>query len=230
MSEIKRDKATLVFTGDIGFDRYMDGKWDDEELLSKEVLAFLHSGDHVIANVEGPLVDQATNTTTEGVQQLMHTMNPAAIKVLQKMKADIWNICNNHIMDAGEMGMKCTLEQAEKHGVKTIGAGMNLKEAKKPLILPDAGGIGMFGVGYQRGCKTSRRRESRMSQLGRYGDNSKMSSNEIKNDLPLVCDRVPWWRGIYITADSLYERPVSGISEDGRGCSGLPSSPCSHEL
>ena len=83
----------------------------------------------------------------------MHTMNPAAIKVLQKMKADIWNICNNHIMDAGEMGMKCTLEQAEKHGVKTIGAGMNLKEAKKPLILPDAGGIGMFGVGYQRGCK-----------------------------------------------------------------------------
>lgn len=77
MSEIKRDKATLVFTGDIGFDRYMDGKWDDEELLSKEVLAFLHSADHVIANVEGPLVDQATNTTTEGVQQLMHTMNPA---------------------------------------------------------------------------------------------------------------------------------------------------------
>ena len=153
MSEIKRDKATLVFTGDIGFDRYMDGKWDDEELLSKEVLAFLHSADHVIANVEGPLVDQATNTTTEGVQQLMHTMNPAAIKVLQKMKADIWNICNNHIMDAGEMGMKCMLEQAEKHGVKTIGAGMNLEEAKKPLILPDAGGIGMFGVGYQRGCK-----------------------------------------------------------------------------
>ena len=28
MSEIKRDKATLVFTVDIGFDRYMDGKWD----------------------------------------------------------------------------------------------------------------------------------------------------------------------------------------------------------
>ena len=92
MSEIKRDKATLVFTGDIGFDRYMEGKWDDEELLSEEVLAFLYSADHVIANVEGPLVDQASNTTTEGVQQLMHTMNPAAIKVHQKMKADFWNI------------------------------------------------------------------------------------------------------------------------------------------
>ena len=129
MSGIKRDKTTLVFTGDIGFDRYMEGKWDDEELLSEEVLAFLHSADHVIANVEGPLVDQASNTTTEGVQQLMHTMNPAAIKVLQKMKADIWNICNNHIMDAGEMGMKCTLEQAEKHGVKT-----NQQGRRKPGV------------------------------------------------------------------------------------------------
>ena len=34
MSEIKRDKTTLVFTGDIGFDRYMEEKLDDEELIS----------------------------------------------------------------------------------------------------------------------------------------------------------------------------------------------------
>lgn len=147
------EKTTLVFTGDIGFDRYMDGKWDDEELLSKEVLEFLHSADHVIANVEGPLVAQETNKTTTGVVQLMHTMNPAATKVLNNMHADIWNICNNHIMDAGEYGMACTLEEAKKQGVQTIGAGMNLKEAMKPLIINEAGGIGLFGVGYQRGCK-----------------------------------------------------------------------------
>ena len=46
-----KDKTSLVFTGDIGFDKYMDGKWDDEELISSEVLDFLHSGNHVIANV-----------------------------------------------------------------------------------------------------------------------------------------------------------------------------------
>ena len=54
-----KDLTSLVFTGDIGFDKYMDGKWDDDELISKEVLEFLHSGNHVIANVEGALIDGA---------------------------------------------------------------------------------------------------------------------------------------------------------------------------
>ena len=32
-----KEKTSLVFTGDIGFDRYMYGKWDDENLISSEV-------------------------------------------------------------------------------------------------------------------------------------------------------------------------------------------------
>ena len=93
-----KDKSTLVFTGDIGFDRYMYGKWDDEKLISKDILDFLHGADHVIANVEGPVAPVEQNTTKEGVQQLLHTIDPEAVKVLNKMNADIWNICNNHIM------------------------------------------------------------------------------------------------------------------------------------
>lgn len=148
-----KDKTSLVFTGDIGFDRYMYGKWDDEKLLSDEVLRFLHSADHVIANVEGPVAEAPQNTTQSGVQQLLHTIDPAAIKVFKNMKADIWNICNNHIMDAGEYGIKRTLEYAKGNGAKTIGAGMDINEARKPVILDEAGGIGLFGVGYQRACR-----------------------------------------------------------------------------
>lgn len=148
-----KDKTSLVFTGDIGFDRYMYGKWDDEKLLSDDVLHFLHSADHVIANVEGPVAEAPQNTTQSGVQQLLHTIDPAAIKVLKNMRADIWNICNNHIMDAGEYGIKCTLDYAKENGAKTIGAGMNIHEARKPVILDEAGGIGLFGVGYQRACR-----------------------------------------------------------------------------
>lgn len=147
------DKISLAFTGDIGFDRYMSGQWDDDDLLSEEIIDFLGSADHVIANVEGPLVKQPENTTLTGVQQLMHTMDPEAIKVLNKMHADIWNINNNHIMDAGEMGVESTLLEAKKHGVMTVGAGMNIQEAKKPIFFDKAGGIGMFAVGYRRGCK-----------------------------------------------------------------------------
>ncbi len=148
-----KEKTSLVFTGDIGFDRYMYEKWDDENLLSDEILTFLHSADHVIPNVEGPVANAEQNTTQSGVQQLLHTIDPRAVKVLNKMKADIWNICNNHIMDAGAYGIESTLKIAEENGVKTIGAGMNIDKAREPVIIDEAGGIGMFGVGYQRACR-----------------------------------------------------------------------------
>ena len=143
----------IVFTGDIGFDRYMDKRWTDEGLISDEVLKFIHNSDHVIANVEGPLVDNMQNTTKEGVLQLMHTMDPAAITVLKRMGADIWNLCNNHMMDAGQEGLSCTLQAAKAAGVSTIGAGMNIDEASSILRLDEAGGIGIIAVGYRRGCK-----------------------------------------------------------------------------
>lgn len=148
-----KNKSSLVFTGDIGFDRYMYRKWEDENLISPTILNFLHSGDHVVANVEGPVAEAQTNTTTSGAQQLLHTIDPKAVCVLNKMKADIWNICNNHIMDAGEYGIKSTLEIAKENNVKTMGAGMNIQEAMAPVILNEAGGIGLFGVGYQRACR-----------------------------------------------------------------------------
>ena len=35
---MRKDKTSIVFTGDIGFDRYMDRRWEDDELLSKQIL------------------------------------------------------------------------------------------------------------------------------------------------------------------------------------------------
>ena len=43
-------KTSIVFTGDIGFDRYMDKRWEDKNLLSKPVLDFFHSADHTVCN------------------------------------------------------------------------------------------------------------------------------------------------------------------------------------
>lgn len=147
-----KKNSSIVFTGDIGFDKYMDQRWLDEELISPGILDFLHRGDHVVINVEGALVNPVSSEKS-GIQQLVHSMNPKAILVFKKMKADVWNLCNNHIMDAGQEGLEETLSLAKKHQVKTIGAGRNLEEAKKPVYFEEAGGIGLFSVGYRRGCK-----------------------------------------------------------------------------
>ena len=53
----KKKKTSIVFTGDIGFDRYMDKKWLDEQLLSEGLLNFFYGADHVAANVEGTLIE-----------------------------------------------------------------------------------------------------------------------------------------------------------------------------
>ena len=149
-----KEKTTLTFTGDIGFDHYMAEKWTDPELVSRDIMDVLHASDHVIPNVEGPLIgkDDAT-LVTAAEMRLMHTIDPAAVGFLQSLHGDIWNLCNNHIMDAGPEGLESTLKKAQEAGVQTIGVGMEITEAARPVILDEAGGIGLFAVGYQRGCK-----------------------------------------------------------------------------
>ena len=34
---MSKSKTSIVFTGDIGFDRYMDKRWEDENLLSRQI-------------------------------------------------------------------------------------------------------------------------------------------------------------------------------------------------
>ena len=146
---MSKDKTSIVFTGDIGFDRYMARRWEEEELLDEKLLSFFHSADHVAANVEGALID-AVDDGSRGV--FFHSMDPAAAVLLQKIGADIWCIGNNHTMDAGREGVVSTRSLARKLGCQTIGAGLNVEEASRPIYLDEAGGIGMFGVAYMAEC------------------------------------------------------------------------------
>ncbi len=147
-------ETTLLFTGDIGFDKYMKDKWSDASLIAPDVSSFIRSSSHVIANVEGALYDGSAVLSGDiAADRLKHSMDPGVATFLSGIGADIWNICNNHIMDAGAEGIKSTLRIAREHNAKCLGAGMNIDEASAPVITDEAGGIGMIGVGYQRACR-----------------------------------------------------------------------------
>lgn len=146
---MSKNKTPIIFTGDIGFDRYMDRRWEDDHLISQPVLDFFRSADHTVANVEGALID-ASDDGSRGV--FFHAMNPAATGVLQRINADIWSIGNNHTMDAGREGVISTRRIAAGMGCKTFGAGLNIEEASEPVYLNEAGGIGIFGVSYMAEC------------------------------------------------------------------------------
>ncbi|MBR5903627.1 MAG: CapA family protein [Clostridia bacterium] len=144
-----KDKTSVIFTGDIGFDRYMDRRWEDDGFLSASVLEFFDSAEHTVANVEGALIEAEDNGSHGS---FFHCMNPAATRVLKRMGADIWSIGNNHTMDAGVEGVISTRKIAAELGVATIGAGLNIDEASRPAYIDEAGGIGMFCVAYMTEC------------------------------------------------------------------------------
>lgn len=146
---MSKNKTSIVFTGDIGFDRYMDRRWEDKNFLAKPVLDFFHSADHTVANVEGAMID-AVDDGSRGI--FFHSMNPEAACILKQIHADIWSIGNNHTMDAGAEGVISTRTIAAEMGSQTIGAGLNEVEASEPVYLEEAGGIGMFCVAYQAEC------------------------------------------------------------------------------
>ena len=139
------NRTSIVFTGDIGFDKYMEGKWEDENLLSKPILNFFHTSDHVCANVEGAVYEAPPDDTRSAY---FHTMNPKAVNVFQKMHADIWCIGNNHAMDAKVEGLLSTQKIAAENGCVTFGTGMNRNEASQPVYLNEAGGIGLLSLTY----------------------------------------------------------------------------------
>ena len=143
--DMSKKSTSIIFTGDIGFDKYMERKWEDPQLLSREVLDFFHSADHTVANVEGALIAVEEDPNRSA---FFHSMDPAATKVLQEIGADIWSIGNNHTMDAGKDGVISTRRIAAELGCRTIGAGLDLNEASQPVYLDEAGGIGMFCVSY----------------------------------------------------------------------------------
>ena len=146
---MSRSKTSIIFTGDIGFDRYMDRRWEDDSLLSESVMDFFRSADHTVANVEGALID-AADDGSRGV--FFHSMNPAATCVLKKIGADIWSIGNNHTMDAGREGVMSTRKIAKELGCMAFGGGLTINEASEPVYLDEAGGVGMFGVSYMAEC------------------------------------------------------------------------------
>ena len=140
-------RTTLAFTGDIAFSKYFASGWQRDDLMDSEIVDFLASSDHVIANIEAPVTD---GSFTGKAGSLTHVNPPQILGWMKKINADIWTLANNHVMDCGTEGLFDTLRIAEENGIRTLGAGFNEEEAGRPVTLPECGGIGILSVTYFR--------------------------------------------------------------------------------
>ncbi len=87
------------------------------------------------ANLETPLIGTATSGKTTVGGTTVFRGDVAFADALKRAGIDIVSLANNHMKDQGEKGLFSTLETLDTVGVRHVGAGKDLTDARKVQIL-----------------------------------------------------------------------------------------------
>ena len=68
-------------------------------------------------------------------KEIHYRMHPENIDSITSAKIDVCTLANNHVLDWGYAGLRETLETLRKTKIRSVGAGMNLKEAISPAVV-----------------------------------------------------------------------------------------------
>jgi poly-gamma-glutamate synthesis protein (capsule biosynthesis protein) len=100
--------------------------------IFRDINTLLEQSDVNITNLECPL----TNSEDKILKTGPHLKSsPQIVDLLKLGKFNVTALANNHILDYGQNGLQDTLDLLDKNSIKYMGAGKNLNEARKPLIL-----------------------------------------------------------------------------------------------
>jgi poly-gamma-glutamate synthesis protein (capsule biosynthesis protein) len=144
--------ARLLFLGDLILDEPdPDGYFEPSREL-------LRSADLVVGQVEVPHTSRGVPTS---VDVPAPPAEPAHLGALPRAGVGVATLAGNHIFDSGPNGVEDTIAELHRLGIATVGAGMNLEEARRPAVA-EAGGerVGVLSyncVGPRESRATSRK-------------------------------------------------------------------------
>lgn len=126
----RKDTVELCAIGDVMLDRGVKEMIQEfgPQYLFSSTRHILSVADIVFCNLEGPI-------TSEGRRLNMFRANPEAVDVLRDGSIDIVSLANNHILDFDNLGLMRTLENLSRAGIKYVGAGANIGEARRDVVL-----------------------------------------------------------------------------------------------
>jgi poly-gamma-glutamate synthesis protein (capsule biosynthesis protein) len=127
---ISEDYVEIIAGGDV-----MIGSWAEDVIRSKGWnYPFVHldtvlvGADIVFANLEAAFGKEDSSFEKTYTFQVDQDL----VQVLIAGKINVVSLANNHIMDFGVGALKETINVLTQNNIKFSGAGMNLKEARKP--------------------------------------------------------------------------------------------------
>ncbi|MFB4298927.1 CapA family protein [Actinomadura sp. NTSP31] len=114
-------------------------------LFSRGVRDVFHEADLALLNLECCVSGRGRPWDAPG-KSFHFRAPPDAVEALAGLGVDCVTLANNHALDFGEDALADTLAHLGAAGVRTVGAGPGVREARTPVIL-EAGGLRVAVVG-----------------------------------------------------------------------------------
>jgi poly-gamma-glutamate synthesis protein (capsule biosynthesis protein) len=99
-------------------------------LLPPDFVSLFNDADFSIVNAECPLTHMTTKIPKDGPAL---KASPQCVNLFRALGVTAVCLANNHILDYGEDGVKETLATFSNAGIRTVGAGVGLGDARTPL-------------------------------------------------------------------------------------------------
>lgn len=123
----------IALTGDVMIGRLVSEKLSnvDPSYIWGDVLPLLQEADFTFINLETAL----TNSEERIEKVFNFKADPYKVAALQKAHIRAVNLANNHVLDYSAKGLLETIETLDDAGIFHVGAGKNIDEAKKDIIV-----------------------------------------------------------------------------------------------
>ncbi|MEX0939785.1 MAG: CapA family protein [Candidatus Babeliales bacterium] len=133
----KKNIVIIGFTGDVMLGRLVNEKLKETSPTYPwgNILPLLKKTNLNIINLE-----TAITAHTKATPKVFNfRTDPEHVETLKKGNIEVVNLANNHILDFGKEGLYETLNVLEKAHIKYVGAGKNIQEAQKAVIIEKKG-------------------------------------------------------------------------------------------
>ena len=139
---------SFVFAGDILLSDHVLAAYNKTgtigSVVDQGLRDVIDGSDVFMANQEFPFSNRGSAAADK---QFTFRLPPEKVSLLKEMGIDIVTLANNHALDFGTDALLDTCDTLDEAGIYRVGAGANLEEARKPVIMEIKGKtIGFLGA------------------------------------------------------------------------------------
>jgi poly-gamma-glutamate synthesis protein (capsule biosynthesis protein) len=182
--------TTITAVGDIMLGRRVgDRHQADPSAPLKPLAKRLASAEITIGNFESTL--STAGSPTQGGDSF--AASPRVIPGLRTAGFDLLSLANNHVGDYGDRALRQTLSRFSKSTIDIVGAGRNLAQARRPVIVERdgvrMGFVAVDSIGESPAATRNRAGTNRLNMPPRTGPLDRSALRRISSDIRALSTR-----------------------------------------